>query len=289
MNQFVFAWRNIFDKANKVYRDKKLLAFYLNEYVWNGNSRIEPDSFVVSYPKCGRTWLRVLLLKYIASQSGFQDASYGKSYVRSPGNKIVKFEHDQGSWVPAPPQIKKLHFNTRKYAEKSVLFLIRDPRDVVVSSWYHLKYRENIFSGDLSTFIRDDLVGIDKIIAFMNLWADNLTLLKNVLIVSYEELRKDTPYFFGKVLDFLEISNDTKLVRETVVAVSFERMKKIEQDNSHVDPWLRVGSRNNILEASKIRKGKVGGYKNELSVNDIEFLDNVIRKKMSSKLISHFL
>ncbi len=85
----------------------------------------------------------------------------------------VVFEHDQSSWVPAPMGKNKLSINKKKYKNKRIIFLTRDPRDILVSSWHHLKYRENIYREGLTEFIREELVGIDKVIAFMNLWVNN--------------------------------------------------------------------------------------------------------------------
>lgn len=289
MNQLIFASRNIFDKAVKIANDPTLLSFYLREYVWKRFECLQPNCFIVSYPKCGRTWLRIMLLEYINSMGHKQFHSYDNSIIFAPKSKIIKFDHDQGSWVPAPIKSKDIIFKQSKYAQKKVVFLIRDPRDILISSWYHLRYRENIFHRDLSFFIRSELVGIHKIIAFMNSWVENAHLLDEILILSYETLRTDTPLFFSRILDFFDIPKEEKLVLQTIQFSSFDKMKKRELHNKRVAPWLRCGTggEGNMEKSSKIRKGKIGGYRDELTVSDINYLNDAMQKELSPLILSY--
>ena len=186
MNQYHFAVRNILDKLIKMTGDWTLVRFYWKTYVSSMFDSIEPDVYVVSYPKCGRTWLRVMLKNYLKVM-GFPSPLFNdRSIMGFPDGQTVKFEHDQGNWVPAPFRIEQLRFNTAKYHNKKVVFLFRDPRDVLVSSWYHLRYRENIYKKGISDFINDDLVGMPKIIAFMNMWIENKQHIREFFLKSYE-------------------------------------------------------------------------------------------------------
>jgi hypothetical protein len=206
-----------------------------------------------------------------------------KSLLGSSGNLVIKFEHDQGNWVPAPLSAGQLSFNTPKYANKKVVFLVRDPRDILVSSWYHLRYRERICRKGLSAFIRDKLVGIHKVVAFMNMWIENSHVPDSFFLTTYEEMHSDPISIFRETLEFIGIQIEPEALQRAVEKSSFEKMKRMESKGTLKEPWMQPGSKD-LEHSMKIRKGKVGGFREELSDEDIEFLDRVIQKELSSKL-----
>jgi hypothetical protein len=283
MNQMTFAARNVLDKLGKVIGSWETLEFYWQTYILSRLNRVEPDVYVVSYPKCGRTWLRIMLQKYLELQGHSLHFFHDKSLVSISGEQIVKFEHDQGHWIPAPLRKEQLSFHTGKYQDKKVLFMVRDPRDVLVSSWYHLTYRERIFKQDLSAFIRDDLVGIDKLIAFTNMWIENKHVPQSFFLLSYEQMHSDTAASFRQVLEFMGFGADMEAVNQAVEASSFENMKRMESDGDLKEPWMKPGARS-LGKSMKVRQGKVGSFRKELSEEDIAFLNAAIRRGLSQEL-----
>ena len=203
--------------------------------------------------------------------------------MRMPNETIVRFEHDQGNWVPAPIRNEKLSFDASKYAEKKVVFLVRDPRDVLVSSWYHLKYRERIYRKDLSSFVREDLVGISKVIAFMNMWMANSNVPSDFLLLTYEQMQSHPIASFQRLLGFVGDSVEVEALEKAVEASSFGQMKRMESEGRLDEPWLRPGAGRSD-DYMKIRKGSVGGFRQELSHEDLEFLDRIMRHDLSPEL-----
>lgn len=283
MNRFIFALRNFSDKFGKVLSHPQILLFYWHTYVASKFNQIEPDIYVVSYPKCGRTWLRHIFEEYLKLSDAGCRQFPDKTLLTLPTKKILKFEHDQGTWVPFPPRIDQLTFNSRKYANRKVIFMVRDPRDVVVSSWYHLKYRENIYTDTISDFIHDDLIGIRKIVAFMNMWLESGYHLDDFLLITYEQLHQNPYIVFREILEFCEVPVISACLEQSVVESSFEKMKQGEIRQKKQEPWLRPGTKNSE-SSMKIRKGKIGSYKEELSSEDIIFLDEIINKTLTSQL-----
>ena len=283
MNRYVFAARNIADKLAKTTSSWETLKFYSQTYILSRFQTVEPDIYIVSYPKCGRTWLRVMLQEYLELVGASLQCFNDKSFLGSSGNLVIKFEHDQGNWVPAPLSTEQLSFNTSKYANKKVVFLVRDPRDVLVSSWYHLRYRERIYRKGLSAFIRDNLVGIHKVVAFMNMWIENSHVPDSFFLTTYEEMHSDPLSIFRGMLEFVGIQIEPEALQRAVEKSSFQKMKRMESKGTLKEPWMRPGSKD-LENSMKIRRGKVGGFHEELSEGDIEFLDSVIREELSSKL-----
>lgn len=283
MNRYVFATRNVFDKLRKMARNPGAIKFYWQTYVLSRFDAVEPDVYIVSYPKCGRTWLRVMLQRYLELE-GFSLREHSNKFVLDiVGQQKIKFEHGQGNWVPAPPSIEKLAFKTDKYRDQRVIFLVRDPRDVLVSSWYHLQYRERIYRQGLSAFIRDDLVGIRKVVAFMNMWIENSHVPQDFMLLTYEELHKEPLSSFKAVLEFVGLDVEPATLQEAVAESSFKRMKRMESAGSLREPWMKPGAKG-LEKSMKVRKGEVGGFRQELSGEEIEFLDSVIQSTLSPQL-----
>ncbi len=88
------------------------------------------DVFVVSYPKSGNTWVRFLIAHLVAEGrpvdfSSVQEIVPGIDWL--PANKLRSL---------ARPRILKSHeYFDPRYGK--LLYLVRDPRDVVVSYYHH--------------------------------------------------------------------------------------------------------------------------------------------------------
>jgi len=67
------------------------------------------------------------------------------------------------------------------------------------------------------------------------------------------------------------------LIEETVQRNSFERMQRRERDGSYLryKNRLKPGDPRDI-NSYKVRRGKVGGYQDELSDSDIEYCNSVL-------------
>lgn len=287
MNQVQFAARNILDKLGKAIGNWETSRFYWQTYIMSRFDTVEPEIYVVSYPKCGRTWLRIMLQRCLELQQLSLQCFNDKSLVGIAGGPVIRFEHDQGNWVPAPLRTDQLSFRATKYQKKKVLLMVRDPRDILVSSWHHLKYRERIYQRGLPVFIRDDLVGIRKIIAFTNMWIENSHIPSNFSLLSYEAMHSNPVSSLSKVLEFMEIDVEQQFLHTAVEDSSFDRMQRMELRGSLREPWMKPGARK-LKESMKVRRGKVGGYRDELRQEDIEFLNKVIKSELSAELTQYY-
>ena len=201
---------------------------------------------------------------------------------------LVKFEHDKGNWVPSPPPPDKMNVDLEKFGDKKIVFLIRDPRDVLVSSWYHLKYRENIYQKDLSSFIREPLTGIDKVIRFFNQWIAQKDHFKNFIYLAYEDFHKDPYKTFYQLFDFMGLEINEDHLKKAVEGGDFNAMKKMESSGNLKEPWMKPGQKN-IKHSMKIRKGKTGSYKQEMNTKDIEYVNKRMQKQLHPLLKKHYL
>ncbi|MEW6740169.1 MAG: sulfotransferase domain-containing protein [Nitrospirota bacterium] len=286
MNKIIFGLRNFNDKFKKIVRSPESLNFYFKTYILSKLNSVEPDFYIVSYPKSGRTWVRFMLQKYIEQLGITPQQFHDKSMLRISSDKVIKFEHDQSNWVPIPRSVSELSFNVSLYSGKKIIFLVRDPRDVLVSSWYHLRFRERIYMEDLSSFMHDNLVGINKIIAFMNMWMDNSWVPAAFYPITYEDIHRDPHTTFSSIIKFLGMQVNSEALKRAVTESAFEKMNHMEKRGELKDPWIEPGSKTSG-NSMKIRKGMVGGYRSELSEKDILYLDSVIKEKLNPRLPYH--
>ncbi|MEX0841295.1 MAG: sulfotransferase domain-containing protein [Xanthobacteraceae bacterium] len=239
------------------------------------------DAFIISYPKCGRTWLRLLLGKFLQLHFGFEEnARMLELHALSsklPGLTSVDITHDDyPHWKPA----SEIERSKRRYKGKKVVFLARDPRDVLVSYYFqYVRRGDKIeandwgFNGTVSDFIRHRIGGVDNISTFYNVWADQRHVPAAFFLLRYEDLHAEPAATLRKLLEFLDFPKVDDAVLERVIAYgSFDNMKRIERENSLKSN--RLASPNVIdPESFKVRKGKVAGYGEYLTAEDIEFLD----------------
>lgn len=284
MNRITFAVKNFTDKFFKLLRNPTFISTYLTHYVFSEFRSFSPDIYFISYPKCGVTWVRITINTYL-NQLGL--LSYNdRKFVKLSEGAIIKFDHEQGSWVPAPRRTDRLVFNKKKYKDKKVCFLARHPGDVLVSSWYHLRYRERIYTKSISDFIRDKNLGIQKIVSFMNLWLNNRDIPSEFYLLTYEALRLNPMKEFRGLFSFLGIPMDDHALKVAVENTSFERMQASEKSNKSTDPWTASGASRSD-KSLKTRKGKIGGYLEELLPGDVTFLNEFIAEHLTLELAYH--
>jgi len=225
--------------------------------------------FLLSYPKAGRTWVRVMLAKLSEIMGG------------DPKKKeMIRYKHPKPCFNG-----EQLRF---KVNSKKIILLYRDPRDIVVSNFFQVTLREKQkwnFKGNISKFIRDEKFGIGDIINFYNIWLKRLQPHPNFMFLKYEDLIKHTPQEFMRICSFLGISITQPIIDKVVAYSSFENMKKMDLgDKDHLlsnKSALGGGPKAPYLpykgvqrqEAMKIRKGVIGGYKEYLNPKDIKYVN----------------
>ena len=233
--------------------------------------------FLLSYPKCGRTWLHFMLGHYaLAGRSG-NPLALPQITLRDPTLPNVAVLHDD---FPHLKPHDDLETDKTIYRERKVVLLVRDPRDVLVSNYFQFTRRgdrelarDSAFTGSLSEFIRHPIGGLRSIVAFYNIWARNRQVPKRFLLLTYEALHRDTPRALKIVLDFLDFpERGPAALADAIEAGGFENMQRLEREAALQSPAL--GSKiANDPEALKARRGKVGGYRDYLSDEDIGYIN----------------
>ena len=245
------------------------------------------DWVLMSWGKSGRTWLRVMLSRAYTLKGGF-DASelldFDNLKKRDASLPAVFFTHNNYLRDYTGNQRSKRHFRGKR-----VVLLVRDPRDVAVSQFFQWQYRmrpnkkfindypphgANI---DVWDFVLDKDAGVPRIVDYFNGWASAMPELKDVLVVRYEDMRRQPAEVLAKILAFTETDVTPDQVQEAVDFAAYENMKKMEQNSFFKGSGARVkpGDKDNP-ESFKVRKAKVGGYRDHFDDEQCAMLEGMV-------------
>lgn len=247
------------------------------------------DLLVLSRTKSGRTWLRVML-------SHLYHLRYGV-----PENELLHFDNLHR----LEPRIPKVHFShdttfahhrpggraLTARPEQRLLFLVRDPRDVAVSFFHHVRQRASareLEHKDIPPEARDLLIddfvlheryGAPEIVAFLNRWWAEAPQHPQALFLRYEDLRRDAEAELARVAGFLGESFSAEELRQAVDFASIEQLR--ERERSGYFESGRLGPTDSDDPNSyKVRQGRVGGYRAEVSAETAEALDRLVAERL---------
>jgi len=229
--------------------------------------------FLISYPKAGRTWLRAMVGHALQQHFGLHQL---------PLTELEQF-HDECAEIPrirvSHDDVRRLgvpgdlSHDKRKYRSKSVVLLVRDPRDIVVSIFFHLKKRDLLLGTDLGDFLTQERSGFGTVLEFHRIWRDNLHVPRRLLLVRYEDLSDNAELELRRVLDFASLTGITdQEVAEAVRFGRFDNMQQMERDGRFGTYRLRPRTPGE-LDSFKVRRGKVGGYVDYLTQAQVRDLD----------------
>jgi len=243
----------------------KLLNWYLNFYVVN--------VFLISYPKTGRTWLRTILGRIFSKQFNLSFTLEILALTRKM-KKVpnIAFTHANFNAEKLDPKY------ILKFKKKRIIFLVRDPRDVVVSSYFQHTKRERVFLGTISEFIRHKVYGIERIINYYNFWYQRKNFFRDFLLIKYENLHFSPEKEIRKILKFLNLNFiRDEIIEDAISFSSFDKMREIEKRGIIENQRLKPADPKDI-ESYKTREGKVGEYIKYLTKEDIKFVNEKIKK-----------
>tara|TARA_B100001057_G_scaffold490983_1_gene580295 strand:- start:3672 stop:4514 length:843 start_codon:yes stop_codon:yes gene_type:complete len=272
--------------------------------------------WISSYPKSGNTWMRYLLANYFYNPSNAPSAKiinnikkfniddslkttkeelqkikknpYNISKYWIPSQKKLLEENDNILFLKNHNSLLKIKENnfSNKNCSLASIYIVRDPRDVVVSyaHYSNLSYDETI-----DKLLTDKLLCvIDKDnpwnVEVIGSWKFHYLSWKNgipgtpIIVIRYEDLIRNTYIEFLKVITFLSKILKFKVNYNQLVfsvnASSFKNLKKFEinndfKENRGQNLFFRKGKTNDWID--NLNKNQISRIEKELS-NEIEKL-----------------
>ncbi len=244
----------------------------------------EADGILASYLKAGRTWARYALSHYLNAQYGA-----GLSVdMESTFSLVPNFDGDPVRGLPAfrrlraaredLPLLAVTHLGYRKsrFAGVPVVFMVRDPRDMMVSAYFHATRHKHNFDGDIGAFLASEDLGVPRLLRYYRGWGEGLSHSPH-LVLRYEDMKADTAGALREVIGFLCWPVDEARIAQAVEASAFDRMREQE---------LRTGLPGHSYDRSeesslRTRKGRVGGFTSDLSPEQADGILEALRAGLS--------
>lgn len=255
---------------------------------WNLSSRAAQlsggDALVVSIPKSGRTWLRTFVCAYFCEKLGRPLTLSPETYGTVPH---VIYTHDlfeQRTKADRWDKVRgKYLIPARERRRIPIILLARDPRDAFVSLHIQLTRRTRETPNALKQMSAADLLrhptyGVASMIKVMNAWLAEWSRRPDFLLLRYESLRAEPAKGFRELLRTLgERDLNEKAFAHALEFSDFGHMQKLEKAGQFDSKILRAGDAQDP-ESFKVRKGKIGGYVDYLSMADQDYAAETMRQ-----------
>uniref|UniRef100_G3MQ04 Sulfotransferase domain-containing protein n=1 Tax=Amblyomma maculatum TaxID=34609 RepID=G3MQ04_AMBMU len=264
------------------------------------------DVFIYSYPKCGTTWTQYIVSNIFTAGNPPKttvDFMLSSPIIELMGEDAVRKMPRPGALMSHLPFDKRKHSTEAKY-----IYVTRNPYDCCVSYYHFIKYftpkhcQEVSFDKFLSLFLSGDLLYGDYFDHLLSWYPHRED--PNVLFLTYENLKKDTPYWVLRIAEFLgppygsALSGNQAFLKALLESCSVKSMKTVFTDPTKV--WIRkaldlplerriasmeVYRKNTAhqeethLGGGLVRKGSVGDWKSHFSPEHIQQMKTRIREK----------
>ena len=250
----------------KILRIKKILDPsypYVGKFFFVKNS----DLFIVSYPKSGNTWVRL-----IVGEIFFKNVNYNNLDKLLPES----YSYKESSYIETKDKFRI--FKSHDYFDhrfKKVIYVVRDPREVIVSSYFfQIKIGTIKKNYSKRLFFKEFLKG--KFDSNFGSWEQNVgswfgSKKNNIIFVKYEDLISNTKSEINKIAKFLGKSLTKKKLNKIIKKTTFNNLKKEEKDVQL--NWNSI--KKNNPDINFFRSGKINSWKNFLTKKE----NNEIKKK----------
>ncbi len=249
------------------------------------------DCVIVSFGKSGRTWLRVMMSRFYQIRYGLSERhliAFSNLHNKNREIPLIFFSHDNYL-----KDYTKNDTDKSDYYGKKLVLLVRDPADTAVSQYHQWKHRMSnrkklindypLDETDMSLFdfAMSKESGLPKIIAYMNGWARELHRFKDILVIRYEDMRADPAGVLGKVMEFVGTPATADELAECVRFASVENMRELETKRVFWLAGTRMTAKDkNNPDSFKVRRAKVGGYKDDFTPDQQAAIDAEINETL---------
>ncbi|XWS43302.1 hypothetical protein CRYUN_Cryun16bG0091300 [Craigia yunnanensis] len=246
------------------------------------------DIFVCSVPKSGTTWLKALTFA-IVTRTRYDN--FTTPLLNNQPHDCVPFLYLMAKKldirVPGVPLISTHVPYT--YLPKSaldsdckVVYICREPKDAFVSLYHFGNLKIMSLEKAFDLFCEGKSIYgpyWDHVLGF---WKASQERPKKVLFLKYEEMMKDTAIYVKKLAEFLGYpffleEEKQGMVQKIIELCSFENMMNLEVNKSGT--W-----QSNIVPIENkefFRKGTMGDWKNFLTPEMVQRLDEITEQKLN--------
>lgn len=264
------------------------------------------DVFIVTYPKCGTTWMQHIV--YHIFSNGIPPQDIAEFTLKTPFLERVGAEDVLK--MPTPGAIKThTPFDPRRFSKQAkYIYVARNPFDCCVSFYYHTK-NFPVYQFENGTFDEFFEMFMTGEVDFGDYFDHLLSWYKyrnedNVLFMTYEDIKKDTKFWVLKIANFLgnkygqNLRDDPEVVDRILEFTSVARMKELSRaerkmhikmlcdtPREKLPRWAALTLRASgylsrmPMTGDFVRKGVVGDWRNHFSAEQVQRLKQRIAEK----------
>ncbi len=254
---------------------------------------------IIAHPKCGNTWLKVMISRLYQQRHGFPDSLIHKTdeFTRKVP-EVPRLAASNGcySYEAAVGRLLEPGHRDALMNQKAIVFLARHPCDIAVS-WYHQftkrqsKHKQELINAELDhpidretigmwDFVRNTEIGLLHLIEFLNGWQRRLADHPNTLVIRYEDLRSEPVETLRAVMSTVGETFSLEELEEAVRFGSFDHLRNLESQGHFKQGGLTLRNANDP-DSFKVRRAKVGGYVEDFSREEVAELDELVAKHLS--------
>ncbi|XP_059109576.1 sulfotransferase 2A1-like [Peromyscus eremicus] len=242
----------------------------------------DEDTVILTYPKSGTNWVieMVCLIQskgdpnwiqsvpiwdrspWIESQRGYQ------KLINKEGPRLIS------SHLP-------FHLFPKSFfsSKAKMIYMIRNPRDVLVSGYFFWSKTKFVRSPESMTtyfewFLKGNVL-CGSWFEHTRAWL-SMRESDNFLLLSYKDMKQDTKSTIKKICDFLGKRLEPDELDMVLKYSSFQAMKENKMSNFSL-LTKNVAANDLVL----LRKGMAGDWKNHFTVAQAEAFDEVFQEKMA--------
>ena len=254
---------------------------------------------IIGHPKSGNTWLKVMISRLYQVRHGLpagrlintdELARKNPSIPRlAASNGYYSYEGVIGdALAPDAP-----HSELR---DKPVLMIARHPCDIAVSWYFQFTRRQSAHKQELINhfidhpidrrtvemwdFVRHSDIGLPFLITYLNTWERNLKSLDRSLMLRYEDLRAQPGQSLRRVIELLGDQFSDREIQEAVEFGSFDNLRNLETKGFFRQGGLTLRDPSDP-NSFKVRRGKVGGYRDYFTAEQVEELEGLVATHLS--------
>lgn len=257
---------------------------------------------IIGHPKSGNTWLKVMLSRLYQLRHGLPEATLintDELARRNPAIPRLAATNGYYSYEGAVGEALSAGAPDCALRHKPLVFIARNPIDIAVSWYFQFTRRQSRHKQELINhfidhpidrrvvtmwdFVRHSDIGLPFLIEYLNTWETNVQSLENAILLHYEELRTEPVAFLSKVTKQMGESFSCDEIAQAVEWASFDNLRRMEGKGMFRQGGMALRNPNDP-NSFKVRRGKIGGYRDYFSAEQLAELEGLARERLSASL-----
>jgi hypothetical protein len=257
---------------------------------------------IIGHPKSGNTWLRTMISRIyqvrhdLPSHLVVKSDELARANAAAPRllatNGYYSYEAVVGEALDAAAPDPELR-------RKPIVLLVRNPCDIAVSWYFQFTKRQSRYKREMINhfiehpidrhaismweFVRHSDIGLPFLIDYLNTWMLNFSGLERAVMIRYEELRAQPAENLQRIGALMDPPFSDAEIEEAVSFGSFENLRKLEMEGHFRHGGLNLRNANDP-ETYKVRRGKVGGYRDYFEPEQVAELEKLVSSRLDPRL-----